>query len=389
MHSISRRNILIGGGIVTAGTIALEGFVTSPSFASFVPTNGDWPARRRGPERTASMPEANPPSSIPMTAWIADDVGEVVVGGGTVFAGNQSRVQAFAPETGTRLWETAVPGEYLSYWDGDLYCAGTDGPVARLGADRGEKRWTVATECSTPVHDLLVSGQTAFIGTDGTLIARDAESGTSHWQLDVRDTGAVFPAVTDGMLYLGGPGPFEVYRPRSGWGAILHDGPRFAAHSYWEAAQVTYPVVGDHAIYAGSAAPNGSEPTVQAFSRDGINRLWDSVHGLSLSSPALAEGVGIVSLSARGGGSEHHLLGIDLDTGSTLWNRQMGASLTRPVVAGALAVVGDSDGTLAAIDPETGERAWRTTLDSSVRTVVPTGERLLIVDYQDQLRCLR
>lgn len=389
MYSISRRNMLIGGGIVAAGAISLEGIVVSPLFASFVPADDDWPARRRGPERTASMPEANPPSSMPTTEWIADDVEEVIVGGGTVFVGSQSRVQAFGPETGTRLWETTVPGEHLSYWDGGLYCAGTDGPVARLDTDGGEKRWTVTTERSTPVHDLLVSSRTALVGTDGALIARDTASGTSRWQLDIRDTGAVFPAVTDGMLYLGGPGPFEVYRPRSGWGAILHDGPRFAAHSYWEAAQVTYPVVGNRAVYAGSVASNGSEPTVRAFSRDGSNRLWDSVHGLSLSSPALADGVGIVSLSAQGGNFESHLLGIDLDTGATLWNRRMSASLTRPVVAGSLAIVGDSDGTLAGIDPETGERVWRTTLDSGVRTVVPTGERLLIVDYRNRLHCLK
>lgn len=386
----SRRQLFLASGLIlTTGAASVEKFVKSPNFDSWTPKPTDWPTRRRGPRRTASASEANPPSSAPKLEWETSNVTTVVVGGARIFAGNESYTVAVDREDGTQLWSSETPGEHLCYRNGILYSSAETGVIAALDGDSGETRWAVTPEPARTVQDLLVAGRTAFVGGGGTLTARDASDGTLQWRLDLYDTGPVSPAIADGRLYIGSSGPFEIYRPRRGWNAILKAGPELAVHSYWEATQVDYPVVGEHAIFVGSSASNGVEPTVRAFSRDGGNRQWITVHGQSLSSPALAGGIGIVRRRVRSADIEDTLHGIDLENGETVWKRQTSASLTTPVAAGSLGVIGDSEGTVWAIDSETGTTFWKKRFDSEVLSIVPTGQQLLIVDGRGRLRCLR
>lgn len=317
------------------------------------------------------------------------NVTTVVVGGGKVFAGNESYTVAVDREQGTQLWTSEVPGEHLCYRNGVLYSSAKTGAIAAIDGETGKTRWAVTPEASSAVHDLLVAGRTAFVSGDGTLTARDASDGASQWRLDVNDGGPVYPAIADGRLYVGGSGSLETYRPRTGWNAILKGGPERAVHSYWEATQVDYPVVSDNAIFVGSSASSESEPSVQALSRDGVNRQWNTLHGQSLSSPALAGGTGIVRRAVRNGGIEHSLHGIDLENGETAWSIRTSASLTVPVVAGTLGIVGNSEGVVRTIDAETGKTVWKRRFNGEIRSIVPTGERLLIVDGRERLHCLR
>lgn len=389
-RDVSRRQALFAGSLLlTTGAASVETFATSPGFDSWTPGPSDWPTRRRGPKRTASVPEANPPSSAPKPDWGTSTVITVVVGEGRVFAGNESYTVAVDPEDGTRLWTSEVPGERLCYRNGVLYSSDGTDIIAALDGETGETRWTVTPEASNAVHDLLVARQNIFVGEDGTLTARDTTDGTPRWRIEMDYSGPVYPALADGRLYVGGPGPLETYRPRTGWNAVLNDGPERAVHSYWEVTQVNYPVVSDSAIFVGSSASGGSEPTVQAFSSDGIKRQWSTLHGQALSSPALAGGIGIVRRTVRNVGLEHSLHGIDLETGESAWRIRTSASLTVPVVAGTLVIVGDSEGTVRAIDSGTGKTVWKRSFDSEIRSIVPTGERLLIVDGRRRLYCLR
>lgn len=392
MPSLTRRRLLAGSTAAATGGIGVDQLLRASPFDSWTPAPDAWPTSRRGPKRTAAAPEANPPDSTPAMAWklTMDAVNTVVVADSTAFIGTDSHVVAVALDDGSELWRTDVPGEKLCYRSGSLYCTDSTGSLAAVNGKTGDQRWTVPANDRRDTYDVLVANATVFLGQNGSLVARDPDSGSFRWRIDVGGSdGAVYLAVAEGILFVGGPGPFETYRPRTGWDAVLRDTPRLAVHSFWDVAQIDYPVVGRDRVYVGSSAHKGQEASAWAFTKDGVNRQWSSRSGQSFGSPTLTDGIGIARMAVGNDGRGRQLVGVDLAEGAVVWSNQRDVPVTEPVVAGPLAVVGDTRGSVTALDPKTGDTVWETTVGNGITSIVPTNENLLVVDDRGTLRCLR
>ncbi|MFC6729695.1 PQQ-binding-like beta-propeller repeat protein, partial [Natronoarchaeum mannanilyticum] len=349
--------------------------------------------------RTAAAPEMNPPTGEPSVEWTAEvesapneGVTALVVGDGTAFLGGDFRIAAVDLADGSRLWDADAPAEHLCYRDGVLYCVSIihGGGLVALDAADGRTHWTFSEGGSTDVHDLLVVGDAALVGTHGQLVAHDARDGTVAWRLNVGGSGKVHPAVADNTLYVGGPGPLAAYRSREGWNAVREATPRRTERDRSHGPPfVTHPVVTDDSVYVGGHVDPFEEITGAAFSRSGLSHRWNGPTGNGLTSPVPIDDVGVVRIYHHGDNQEYELVGVDLDDGETEWSINRNAQIAPPVGAGELAFTCSADGAVLAIDPGTGRIVWETTVDGSTRAVVPAGERLLVADASGTVRCLR
>ena len=390
---LTRRRLLAGGALAGSGALVVQLVAgPSPAFEPWEPAPGTWPVARRGPRRTAATLAADPPTDAPSVEWTTETEGgpTVVVDADTAYVGGEYRVAAVALSDGTVRWQrTDVTGQLLAVRDGVLFCGGHSGQeLVALDADANETVWTVGVDAGDNVYDLLPVGDSLLVGRHGWLEARDVQTGERRWRTDVGGTGDVYPAVVDGRLYAGGPGPLETYEPRTGWATVMTDGPK----------QVTlgrgpvfgfYPVVDERRVYIGGFGfEDGTH--LYAFGRDGTTRHWAGPSGGTLSSPAVADGIGVVRLYVdREPSPEFRAIGVDLRDGSLRWRRPWATDLTEPVVMGDLALVAVSIGTVRAINPETGDVAWSLSLPGPVNNIVPVGDRILLAGRYGTVRALR
>lgn len=389
--SLSRRNLLaaLGAGAVGAGVEAAVG--AAPSLDSWTPAPGDWPAARRGPRRTAAAPDADPPGAGVSVEWQTDTAADaaLVVEGDVVYAGGEDGVAALALESGDHRWEREHPAVDLCVRDGRLYCGGgRDGDIAALDTADGTTVWSVVTDPGRRVYDLLAVDDTLLVGRHGSLEGVDPASGERRWRTNVGGLGDVCPAVAHGTLYVGGPGPLELYRPREGWNAVLNAGPKQVAEGRGPVFG-RYPAIGPTGVYVGGFGL--SEGTaLYGFEREG-ERRWRGPEAFSLTAPVVVDGdppVG-VTRAYDGESQENRLVGVDLTDGSERWLRGWVDSLTVPVLAGEHIVVAEESSEIRAIEPRSGTVAWRATVDASPEMLIPAGERLLVADGDGTVSSLR
>lgn len=390
--SPSRRELLTG--LLGAGTVGLAVELSvgdTPTLNSWRPAPGDWPAARRGPRRTAAAPGADLPGPDRSVEWQAELPGSatLVVEGETVYAGRESGVAAFDLETGDPRWERAVRGVDLCVRDGRLYCGGGRvGDVVALDAADGSTRWAVDAESGDKTYDLLALDGCLLVGRHGWLEGLDPATGELRWRTNVGGLGDVCPAVVDGTVYAGGPGPLELYRPREGWNAVLEAGPKRVAEGDGPVFG-RYPAVGPDGVYVGGFG-FGEGTALYGFDREG-DRRWTGPEAFSLTAPVVVDGdpaVGVTRLYDEES-RENRLVGVNLADGSERWTRDWVDDLTRPVLAGDHIVVGAHGGAIRGIEPGSGEVAWEVTVDAGPETLVPAGDRLLVSGVEGTVLCLR
>jgi outer membrane protein assembly factor BamB len=334
---------------------------------------------------------AEPPEPEFSVEWQADLPGSatLVVEGETVYAGRESGVAAFDLATGDREWASDLPGVDLCVRDGRLYCGGgRDGDVAALDAADGSPIWTVETEPGRRTYDVLHVDGLLLVGRHGALEGLDPTTGERRWETNVGGLGDVCPAVVDGALYAGGPGPLELYRPREGWDAVLEAGPEQVAEGRGPVFG-RYPAVGPDGVYVGGFG--FSEGTaLYGFDRE-ARRRWRGPEAFSLTAPAVVDADPTVGVTRTFDvdTQANRLVGVNLEDGTERWGREWVDDLTLPVLAGDHIVVGENGGALRAVDPDTGETAWETTIDASPDVIVPSGERLLVSGVEGTLLSLR
>jgi outer membrane protein assembly factor BamB len=392
-HHLTRRRLLTGGALAGSGALTVQ-LVAGPRpvFEPWEPPPGTWPVARRGPRRTAATLAADPPIDAPSVAWtIETDGGPAVVADTeTAYVGGEFCVAAVALSDGTVRWQrTDVTGQLLAVRDGVLFCVSHNGrELVALDVDANETIWTVGVDAGDNMYDLLPIGESLLVGRHGWLEARDVQTGEPRWRTDVGGLGDVYPAVVDGRLYAGGPGPLETYEPRTGWATVMADGPKQVALGRGPVFG-SYPTVDERHVYVGGFGfEDGTH--LYAFGRDGTTRHWTGPSGRTLSSPAVADGIGVVRLYVdREPSPEFRVIGVDLRDGSVRWRRPWATDLTEPVVMGDLALVAVPTGTVRAIRPEIGDVAWSLSLPGPVDTVVPAGDRILLAGRSGTIRALR
>lgn len=390
--SISRRTVLAGLlGVSTVGAGVEAGVGPSPSLDSWTPASGDWPAARRGPRRTAAAPGADPPGPALTVEWRGELAGSarLVVEGETVYAGRERGVTAFDLASGEPQWARDQPAADLCVRDGRLYCGGgRDGDVAALDTADGSPVWTVDTEPGRRTYDVLHVDDTLLVGRHGSLHGLDPATGKHRWETNVGGLGDVCPAVVDGTLYAGGPGPLEVYRPREGWNAMLQPGPKQVAEGDGPVF-ARYPAVGPDGVYVGGFG-FGEGTALYGFDREG-GRRWRGPEAFSLTAPVVVDGdppVGVTRVYDEES-RENALVGVTLEDGTERWHRDWVDDLTLPVVAGEHIVVAGNSGAIRAIEPQTGKLAWQATVDVSPEVLIPAGDRLLVSGVEGAVLSLR
>lgn len=388
----TRRELLGGVGLAGASVLGVELLADpAPDFEAWTPAAGSWPAARGGPRRLAAAPDATPPGPDAEIEWTAEtNFGTTVVvdDDGVAYVGDEPGVVAVDLADGSVHWRrTAVAGTHLCVRDGTLYCGArrAESQVALDAAD-GSTRWRVNPERALAVYDVLALEGTLLVGRHGRLQGRNPDSGNRRWEVDVGGAGYVYPAVADGTAYVGGPGPLETYRPREGWGAVVHPDPRQVAEGQGPVFG-GYPAVTDDGVYIGGEGFKEGT-ALYGFAQDGRSRRWQGPEGDAVTAPAVAGSVGVVR-TYQSDGSEYRLVGVDLRDGAVLWRRPPTNDLTVPVVVGDLAVVATNVGDVEALDPGTGDVAWEASVPGPVDAVVPAGERLLLAGSDRMVRSLR
>lgn len=232
-------------------------FIPNPLVALFRQPGGDatsvsspesWAMYGANPQGTNYIANAAPPKGV--VAYSMEVDGEVrsapVVSGGVVYIGGQSRIAAYAADTGNLLWERKVDGpahgtpavtvgdtsettlvylgllgtnilaldsetgrtvwEYdgdspfpgtVTVQDGILYAASRGGQVHAIDADSGDLLWKVDTGGPVVVPVAIHDGKMFAASTAGVLYIRNARTGDKRAR--IRTGGAIVsPPVVDG-----------------------------------------------------------------------------------------------------------------------------------------------------------------------------------------------
>jgi hypothetical protein len=390
----SRRDVLAAGG-----TLALAGLAgcVDQSFAGASTQQGTWPSARHDARNTGRAPDATPPTSDPSVLWersfgAADNPEEVVVAHDTVYAARASGVSALDPETGETRWETddsgqtpaeGVPRTAAAAGD-TLYTADKTG-VRAFDTD-GTLRWTAATPRVRDGDDIRQYGLLPYDGgvlwgTHGRL-SDFGTDGTHRWTYDAEGSDATYPALADGSLYAGTPGPLLSASRPGAVGRLTGGGPSVS----WRAdapGRPTWPLVTDDRILLGDRGFTGSDHTVHAFTRDGTDDWRISVSGPTSHLALTDDDTAVVV--AGGDESEGVVTGVDVASGERVWTRE-DAEITD--TTGSLAVAGDtclvagfaqsSASPVRALDAMTGESRWTAAVSGDVTTLVAVEDRVFV-----------
>lgn len=226
--------------------------------------------------------------------------------------------------------------------DGTLY-VGSKEAVHAVEADSGQQRWRKPAQVEALAPVVVEDGNVYHV--DGSLRARDAESGEEQWSYDgglLLDSG---PALSGGRLFVGdNDGAVHAVR--------ADDGSRVWTHEVAEGVRATPTVVDDTVVVGdmggnvyGLAAGSG-EPRWQYEERSDRATIRYSAAAMD----------GTVFVPYRRG---ERLAAFDARTGREQWRYtdiERDGIRAAPAVADGTVVL--TDGGLHAVDAETGEAVW-------------------------------
>lgn len=399
--SVSRRSLL-----TTVGLSSLAGCSTflsgspdeqateSPATTPTTTEGNSDPSGWSQVGRTAAHAGYNPTvsgESEPTLAWEKEVEGSLTtptVTDGTIYVtrgvptrdGTQATIEAYAVDSGDRLWDLPLDTEFeynapLSnhrpiVHGRRIYAVSDDGLVAAdrdtqefawkktvdaflndpptvtddglfvTGRDAfvhidhdGNERWRIAADAHPRPRLAAVADDVAYVPVGGSLLAIDVATGDVRWEYNP-DDGSVddMVVVHDGTI---------VYTSFGGFGAVSTDGT-----SQW------------------SVPGFDREDTLRAVVGDG---------------------------SAFVAGIEGSVAGFDLASGEKLWQESLGdgewTQETTPVLVDGALCVPQSNGKEASVhglDPSSGQERWRiSTTDARIRGPIPAGE-YLVTTTQDR-----
>jgi eukaryotic-like serine/threonine-protein kinase len=238
---------------------------------------------------------------------------------------------------------------------GTVYIGGGDCGVYALDAARGTVRWTyqanqellpgragtrplrpgmiVAPQVrSSPA---VVDGVVFICGPDLHLYALDAATGQPRWSSRLRSHAS--PAVSDGMVYVGGLQALDAGTGTPRW--------------QHQAADLTFgghqpPAVADGVVYLAAATGRRGGAVVALDAATGERRWLHRCRGPVSTAPAVADGLVQV-------GTGNHLVALSATTGARRWRRRPGwfaGLVASPSVAGTMLFAGTAEGWLYAMN---------------------------------------
>jgi outer membrane protein assembly factor BamB len=295
---------------------------------------------------------------------------------GVVYAGSYyGTVIAADAVTGRERWRfTADAAIYSSpaVVAGVVYVGDNAGTLYALDAATGDPRWRFAPD---EPWERYVNGSPAVV--DGTvyvvsgvrrpgktswLHALDAATGHERWHVAGHAGDDLYgtPAVATGVVYV------------SSLAGILYAVDAGDGHARWQfapgAASMTYPAVVDGVVYL------GTDRDLHALDATSGRERWS--HALSRSaavgtSPTVADGV---VYAADANGWEY---AIGAATGDERWHLDLGGPITSAAIVDGVVFVGTTDGSLVALgDPEHEPSPLALDVRAGGRVLKPMGSRV-------------
>lgn len=316
--------------------------------------------------------------------------GAPAVAGDTVYVGGgiDGGIYALDAATGELRWHVPTPGQRAIYTqpvvdDGVVYAntgysSETSDRLYAIDAATGDVQWSVALGPRVFAGPAVADGL-VVIGAAGErrLRALDAATGAEVWSL-TRPGDEFFgsPSIADGTVYLTTSVPPQGLAPGSQGSLLAVDAATGTLR--WEVplhgdGQGTAPAVYGELVIAGSHAPG----TVAAYHRDTGEPIWH--YGLpvsgGVSTSVMVTGDGYV---VAGSQLDRRLFIVDAVTGELVWEHHTGDNvLSTPAFAEGRLVTATAGGTIRVFHP-TGQIAGQVTgpdgpLSATVR-VVETGQ---------------
>ena len=268
---------------------------------------------------------------------------------------------------GMPVLEWAIPSGPVGPWspavvDGVVYQADGRGTVMAVDAGTGDTNWQISLGAPANSGVTVADGLVLVGDVDGVLHALASVDGVEQWRYDAGDRMPGPPAVTGGIAYVG---------TSAGW---LHAVAIATGTSAWPASVMTAGPVGrslaalDGAVYVGSAGLTSTDAgTLAAYDADTGEQRWSvPLQPGSPSSPAVSEGIVLVVAGLDGGAGKPSLAAFDAITGAPAWPEPYvsptGDDLYIAAVADGRAYAVSSGGSLSALDLADGSSCGRSRL---------------------------
>lgn len=290
--------------------------------------------------------------------------GTPAVADGTVYIGVEDvGMYALDAYTGAMKWLYAGNVDNSAAVDDRaVYFAAWDLYIHALDRDTGAVLWLYG---STSPRNVTLANGIVFVDADW-LYALDARSGSVLWTAPSAKSD---PAVSNGIVYVGGPYVVEAFDASSG--KLLWSSPT--------RGEMYFISVSDGVVFA-----SGGDGNLYALDAGNGNLRW-SFRSIGVPSP--------VALAGRVAyfGSARSLYALDADTGIILWKYEYpsGALVRQLTVANSLLYVGTgcdtAGGDISVLNTQTGAVLWRYPINGGVCGLAVANGTLYFTGYNGTL----
>ncbi|HEX6481466.1 MAG TPA: PQQ-binding-like beta-propeller repeat protein [Ktedonobacteraceae bacterium] len=357
---ISRRRILVGLGIGTAGAVALG------TAASYLLFSGDLAKFVGG---SASPDTATPEPTTPAPTSAVSRYDQWVQTHGIMF-GFDPQHTGFNPYESV-LTSANVPGLTQAWYSnamkgnvfsspsvsgGLVYIGSLDGRLYAIDAATGNTRWasdrtgsSATSNASTPA---VINGTVYICLQDHRLYAFDALGGQLRWNSPAGHVVGSSPIVADGVIYVTGKGRVYAFDANSGQPRWVSASPGINNSDFPPVA------VANGVIYVSMSGSGAGAGQIYAYDVTTGHNLWvsDLVNGGTdiNSSPTVANG--LVYIGSGNGG----VVAFNATNGRFRWGTPATAGSTGSSPAVANGVVYLAEDRVYAFDAVTGHQRWVT-----------------------------
>ncbi len=213
-------------------------------------------------------------------------------------------------------------------------------------------KWTRDLGWQTDSSPIIVN-DVLYIGSNGGIHAIDAISGKELWRTQTNGFVKSVPAVTNGVLYVGGD-------DSRFYAMDIKDGAMKWIYKNATNGYTSSPIVINNLAYAGS-----KDGAFYAFDVQSGEPSWQILTGKMIeSSPAMGDG--IIVFGTDGG----LIIAIDDATRKEKWRYDTGVSdiISSPLIADGSVFVGSNDGNIYALNTTNGALKWKYSTGSNVQS---------------------
>ena len=373
--------------------------------ASAVSAPGGWAMYGAGPSLTNFVPWGSAPQGV--VAYTVEVDGDVrsapAVADGTVYVGGQSRIAAYAAETGELLWEQPVngPAHGSPAVAGELVYLGMLGKqVLALDPGTGSPVWEYRGDAPFPGTVTVQDGIVYAASRGEHVHALDAMTGELLWKMDAGSAVVAPVAVADGRIFAASSlGLMYIRNARTGdKRARIRTGSALVAPPVVDRGQVYLLSEGDLMAFDTSVREMpGRYPAELIWAQLWLWRfplppppehsglLWRVTPGEG----DFAHPPAVTPEALYAGTDEGELLALDRESGEVLWRMQSGPptivtqAQVPPLAVGDLLLLAHSDGTVRAIDRFSREEVWALPLGSPTVAPLSYADGAVYVHTQD------